>query len=73
MTWIATREGSPDWHFISEQKNNASTTICGIEVESEMKPYFFSGDEEPKLAIFDPPVPICEKCREWRLLKELAK
>lgn len=74
MTWIA-GSGNNDWHYITELggKGVRATTACGMVFAERDESNMFSGEDEPEFRIFDPPVPICKKCRDWRTMKELAE
>jgi hypothetical protein len=74
MTWIAGK-GRHDWHYIAEHGGQGikATTGCGIVFAEEEKSEMFSGEDEPYFIIFEPQIPICQKCRDYRTLRELGE
>jgi hypothetical protein len=74
VTWIAGKD-SNDWHYISENGGEGirATTGCGMVFAEGEKIELFSGEEEPYFLIFDPPIPVCQGCRDYRTLRELGE
>lgn len=74
MTWFA-GNNSHDWHYVTEFGGDGirATAVCGTVFAEGSKFEIFSGEEEPFLPIFSPPMPICEQCRNWRTLRELGE
>ena len=70
MTWIANSEG--DWHYIVKHVEKGKELGCGMFFADEVKANMFSGEDPPYFKVFDPPMPICQGCKDYRTLRELA-